>query len=250
MVPDRTELEWVYKPTDFFEVRYQNTNTEYDLVVENGRIVASLITPQSPIPADLEGQVKTHVESIFLVRQFQIHREFTLQGPRVYQHKAEQKVVNIRLGAAISVTTSVGTPDIIIRDQAGNIVRDTRAERIAADTVILDSIAPKLIQSSELRGMLMSYSKSIADPSDEFVHLYEIRDVLKKYYRGERNARVALNISANEWSGFGVLTNVKPLKQGRHRGQNIGGLRAASREELEKARSIARNWIIAFAQTV
>jgi hypothetical protein len=98
--------------------------------------------------------------------------------------------------------------------------------------------------------MLMSYSRSISDPSDEFVHLYEIRDALSTYYGSDQNARAALNISYSQWQRFGVLTSVTPLEQGRHRGKNMSSLRTASNEELEKARSIARNWIVAFAQTL
>jgi hypothetical protein len=191
-----------------------------------------------------------HIDSIFLTRQLQEHRTHTLQGPRVYQHKAEQKNVDIRLSAAISITISVGKPDIILRDQAGNIIRDSRVERITAHNSQLDSIAPKLAHSPVLHGVFMSYSQSISDSSNEFVHLYEVRDALRHYYGNIGAARIALNISRNEWERFDALANEEPLEQGRHRGRNIGGLRPASDEELEEVRSIVRNWIIAFAQTL
>ena len=250
MIPDRTELEWTYEPADFFEVAYRNVQKEYELVIENGRVVATLASPQRPVPDNLHEQIKRCVDSIFLIRQLQVHRICTLQGPRVYQHMAGQINVDIRLGAALRVVASVGTPDIILRDQAGNIVRDTRAERIAADTGMLDSIAPKLARSPILHEMLMSYSRSISDPSNELVHLFETRDALRKHYGIIGAARTALNIGRNEWERFDTLANEEPFEQGRHRGRNIGGLRAASNDELKEARSIIRKWIIAFAQTV
>jgi hypothetical protein len=249
MMPDRTELEWMYQPVGRFEAAYRYANTEYDLVVENGRVVATLTIPQNPVAEDLAGRIEAHVTSIFLVRQLQVHRTSALQGPRVYQHEGGRKNVAIRVGSVLSAE-AVGQPDIVLRDPAGNIVRDTRAERIAAHTSLLDSIAPKLARSAVLQGLFMSYSRSVSDPSNELVHLYEIRDALSQHYGGGRKARAALNINRTEWQRLGVLANVEPLEQGRHRGKDIGGHRAASSGELDEARSIVRNWIIAFARTL
>ncbi|OQW34253.1 MAG: hypothetical protein A4E19_01985 [Nitrospira sp. SG-bin1] len=135
MTPDCTELEWMYQPADLFEAVHRSANTEYELVIEDGRVVATLTVPQNPVAEDLEGQIEAHVTSIFLVRQLQVHRTYTLQGPRVYQHERGQRNVAIRVSSVLSAE-SVGQPDIILRDQSGNIMRDTRAERIAAYTSI------------------------------------------------------------------------------------------------------------------
>jgi hypothetical protein len=249
MTPDRTELEWMYQPADFFEAAYRSAKMEYDLVVKDGRVVATLTIPQDPVAEQLEGQIEASVTSIFLVRQLQVHLRYTLQGPRVYQYDGGRKNVAIRVGSVPSAE-SVGQLDIILRDPAGNIVRDTRAERIAANASLLDSIAPKLARSDVLNGLFTSYSRSVSDPSNELVHLYEIRDALSQHYGGEQNARAALNINRAEWQRLGFLANIEPLEQGRHRGKNIGGERAASSVELEEARNIVRNWIIAFARTL
>ena len=173
MTPDRTELEWMYQPADLFEAAYRSANTAYELVVEGGRVVATLTVPQNPVAEDLEGQIEAHVTSIFLVRQIQVHCTYTLQGPCVHQHERRRKNVAIRVGSAVSVG-SVGQPNIILRDAAGNLVRDTRAERIAAHTSLLDSITPKLTRSAILYGLFTSYSRSVSDPSNELVHLYEV----------------------------------------------------------------------------
>jgi hypothetical protein len=249
MTPDLTQLEWMYQPADLFEAMYRHVNTEYELVVEGGRIVATLTVPQNPVPEDLERQIAEHVTSILLVRQLQVHRTYTLQGPRVYQCEGGRRNVAIRVSSVLSAE-SVGQPDIILQDQSGNTIRDTRTERIAAHTSLLDSITPKLTRSAVLRGLFMSYSRSVSDPSNELIHLYEIRDALSKHYGGEQKACAALNINCAEWKRLGVLANVEPLQQGRHRGKNIGGHRVASREELEQARSIVQNWLTAFAQTL
>jgi hypothetical protein len=249
MIPDRTQLEWMYKPSDLFEAAYRSANPEYDLVVEDGRAIATLTVPQDPVREHLQEQIEAHVVSLFQVRQLQVHREYTLGRARVYQHEAGRKSVSIRCGLALSVE-SAGQLDMVLRDTTGKILRDTKAERIIAHTSLLDSIAPKLTRSTVLRTLFTSYSRSVSDPTNELVHLYEIRDALSKHYGGAHKARGALKITTAEWQHLGVLANVEPLEQGRHRGNQIAGRRPASSGELEDARSIVRGWIIAFARTI
>ena len=245
MAPERTELEWPYQPEDLFEVAYPYAGSEYDLLIEKGRAVATLKIPQDPIDEQLEKRIEEHVRAILQVRQLQTHRPYELQGLRVYQHSGGRKNIAIRVGSAVAVS-DVGQPDILIRNAAGNVLHDTRAERIAEHKRMLDSIAPKLARSPLLRGLFDSYSRAISDPANELVHLYEVRDALQAHYRGEQNARAALDISASEWERLGVLANVAPIEEGRHRGQH-GTRRNATAAELEEARSIVRKWIVALA---
>jgi hypothetical protein len=247
--PDRAEFEWIYQPADFFEVPYHHANTDYDLVVADGRVSVTLRVPQDPVDPQLDRRIGTHVADIFAVRQLEVHRKYDLEGPRVYQHAGARKNVAIRVGAAFAVA-SAGRADFIVRDAAGKVVRDTKAERIAQHTLLLDAITPRLVHSSALRGVLMSYSRAVTDPGNEFVHLYEIRDALSKHYGGEDTARAALNISRTEWQRLGLLANVEPLEEGRHRGKHVAGRRTATAAELEEARSIVQRWIIAFSKAV
>lgn len=249
MTPDCTELEWIYEPADFFEAPYRREAADFDLLVEGGRAIASVTVPVDPVPKDLEERVRTLLESIFLVRQLQLHTNYKLEGPRIYQHSSSRKNVSVRVGAA-SVMLMAGQIDLIVRDAAGNTVRDSRAERIAQHNSSLDQLAPKLQHSAILRGLFDSYSRSIADPDDELVHLYEVRDALSRHYGGEQAARDALAIGKREWQRLGILANVEPLEQSRHRGKHSYGRRPATDAELDEARNLARQWIIAFGQTV
>jgi len=86
--------------------------------------------------------------------------------------------------------------------------------------------------------------------NNALVHLYEIRDALAKHYGDEQSARDALSISKTKWDRLGILTNVEPLEQGRHRGKHPTGRRAATESELDEARQLAWRWIMAFAETV
>lgn len=249
MTVERTELEWKYEPADFFEASYQHAEEAFDLKVDAGTAMATLTAPADPVPADLEARLQSLIENIFLVRKFQLHEDYKLEGPRIYQHsQSGRKDVSIRL-VSVASGGMVGKIDLKVEDAAGNIVYDSKAKRIDEDALLLDSLLPKLPHSPVLRALLVSYSRSIDDPDDEFTHLYEIRDALTKHFGGEQAARVALGINKTGWQRFGSLTNAQPLEQSRHRGKHSHGRRPATAEELEEARKLSREWILAFAQT-
>lgn len=249
MTPERTELEWTYQPADFFEAPYRHAESEYHFLVDDGKAIATLLVAQDPVMPQLKEHIQTFITNIFIVRQFQINRKHDLRGPVVYQHVSGRKNATI-LVEAVAAVTFVGQLDIVHRDAAGNIVRDTKADRIAEHTAILDSLTPKATLSLPLQSMLASFSRAVNDPENELVHLYEIRDALSKHYGSEQIAREALDISKAEWQRIGSLANVEPLEQGRHWGKHPSGRRIASAAELEEARGIVRRWILAFAASL
>src|SRR5262245_18724200 len=107
---------------------------------------------------------------------------------------------------------------------------------------MLQSLAGRATGSLLLRNLLQSYSRAVSDPSNELVHLYEIRDALSKHFGEEELARKALGIPNTEWKRLGALANAEPLEQGRHRGRHPDGRRSATQAELHDARQIARRW--------
>jgi hypothetical protein len=238
----------MYQPEDLFEAPYERSSSDYVLRLEGGRAVGTLKVPQDPVDPELEGRISNDLEAILLVRQLQVHRAYRLEGPRVYQHAAGRKNIAIRVGSA-SLVVSGGQADFVHRDAAGQVLRDTKAERITEHTALLDALTPKAAGSPVLRGLLASYARAVSDPNNELVHLYEVRDALSTQFGGEQNARTALNIPQSQWRRLGVLANVEPIEQGRHRGEHVAARRDATAAELQEARRIVRGWIAAFAST-
>ena len=249
MTGDRTELEWTYEPADFFEAPYRHTERDFELKIESGKAVATLGVTTDPLPSHLEASVRSFIKSVFLVRQLQLHRNYKLEGPKIVRYSSGRENVTLEVQSAFHALTS-GRVDITIHDAAGNLIRDSKVERIAEETSLLDLLALKLQHSSTLQSLFDSYSRSVADPSDEFTHLYEIRDALSTYYGNKRRTLRALAIPESDWNRFGFLTNAARLEQSRHRGNHPMGRRQATDDELNEARTLARQWIIAFARTV
>lgn len=234
---DRTELEWSYEPSDFFEAPYRHATGDFELMIEDGRVAATVTIPSDPLPQDLEARIGAFLKNTFLVRKLQVRRQYNLEGPRIYQYSSSHKNVSISVETA-AVLVMAGQADFVLRDAVGNILRDSKAERIAQHSAALAFLASKLEQSPTLRSLFDSYSRSIDDPDDELVHLYEVRDALLRQYGSEQAARNALGISKTEWQWLGFLANVEPLEQGRHRGKHSHGRRPATEAELEEARRL------------
>lgn len=244
-----TKLEWKYQPTDFFEACYARSAEEYDLAIEAGNAVATLRVPQDPVSPDFERRIRDALSAVFAVRQLQTHRPFTLHDrPAVLQHEGDKVAVTIHCLTERGVGRD--TMDLVKRDAAGNVVYDSKAERIAHDESLLDSVAPKLLQSDTLKPLVASYCEAVSDPANELVYLYEVRDHLAKHYGSETKAQQSLGTTKKDWQRLGILANVEPLAQGRHRGKHVFGRRHATDAELEEARGIVRRWILAFAETV
>jgi hypothetical protein len=222
--PDRVELEWVYQPVDFFEGAYERSSPDFQVLVKDGRAVAVLTTPDEPVAPALQQQIGDCIAGIFLVRQMQTHRECDLGLPTIRAYS----------GSRITTSRSFTIDGIV-------------AEAIPLDAATLDLFATKLSRGSVLRRILESYSRAVADPADEWIHLYEIRDALATHYTSHRKARAALGIAQADWDRVGVLANVEPILQGRHRGHHEN-LRPATQEELAEVRRAVRCWIETFAQ--
>ena len=80
---------------------------------------------------------------------------------------------------------------------------------------------------------------SVEDPDNELVYLYEVREALARKFGGQATAMEKLCLNKTQWDIIGILANNEPFKQGRHRGNWVGNLRAAELSELEKARKSA-----------
>jgi hypothetical protein len=121
-------------------------------------------------------------------------------------------------------------------------------ERIESESAVLDLIASKAVERPTLAAVLDSYSRSITDPANELVHLYEVWDALTTHFGSEAEAMRSLGISGGQKRTLTKLANVEPVSQGRHRGKDLGKLRSATDAELEAARTLVRGWIVALAR--
>ncbi len=250
MTTVKTVLECPYQPADFFEAPYRRSWGDCEILVDAGIATVTFARPHDPLPESLKSRIESELDAIFCARQLRTHRQFHVGSPTTSQYTTDgSKSIAINISNAACAVTG-GSVDIVLTDSVGNVIRDSRAERIAADTSFVDDLAPKISRSPLLGSLLNSYGAAVQDPANELVYLYEIRDALARHYGGEKEARTQLGIAEQDWNHLGRLANAEPVAQSRHRGRHLTGVRPATEAELQEARVIARHLITAFAKTV
>lgn len=127
-------------------------------------------------------------------------------------------------------------------DKDGNVIYDSKIEK-EQKACRFQEKALRHLNNDILRKLLNSYDAANRNPENEFVHLYEIRDALVKFFEKDSVAREKLGVSSKDWSLFGKYTNNGELEQSRHRGMHLGRHRRATSEELATVRNLAHQMI-------
>jgi hypothetical protein len=186
------------------------------------------------------------VNGRFLGVQLLTHKAYNLSRSTMTRlHPDGRRDISVEAEPS-HVVVSGFAPDIRVIDKDGNVVHDSKRDRIEKKKSIAEWVGTYLTADGLLTSMLESQSAAVRDPNNELVHIYEIREALSTKFGGEREARSALGISCSDWSRLGQLCNNEPLRQGRHRGKSGSALRDATEAELTEARRIALAMIEAY----
>jgi len=236
-------LEWTFSPPDYFEDPIHVTRDDYVMTIADGKVEARI--DSSVYDRDPSRRQILHgaLNDRFLGVQLLNHRAYQLSASTMTRlHPDGRRDIYMELEPA-HLKLSGGIVDFRITDKAGNVLRDSRQERIERKRILAELVEIYRAKDTLLALLLRSYNAAVKDADNELVHLYEIRDALAKQYGGEAGALSSLGISASDWSRLGQLANSEPLRQGRHRGKTGVALRDATEGELTEARAIARKMI-------
>lgn len=236
---DVVVLEWTFSPRDFFEQPIHIVREDHEMTIDNGRVEARMHPDIYDRRPEVRDELREALNARFLAVQLLSHTPYELSKASMYRlHPDGRKDVTVFAESCL-MTVSAGTADFVVKDRDGNVIRDSRKERLERKKRLADLVGTFRSRDLLLGYLLTSYDRAVRDPQNELVHLYEIRDALSQRFGGESEAVTALGISATQWSRLGQLANDEPLSQGRHRGKSVGVLRDATEAELKEARSIA-----------
>jgi hypothetical protein len=232
-------LQWTFTPEDYFEEPVDFEQQVGIFHIENGKIEARIPLELYPEDHSLRNVLHAELDARFLAVQVISHRPYVLKKSNVAKLYPDGRR---DVWAFLEGTTAIfftGRADAVLTCANGSVVRDTKREGIELKKTFAQSAA-KYFDDSVVNAVLRSYSSAVQDPRNELVHLYEILEALSVHFGGDGNARGALGVSRAKWSRLGRLANNEPLNQGHHRGEKVGLLRDASKQELNEAREIAR----------
>lgn len=239
------DLFWSFTPPEYFEAPLEVVRDSYVMTIEHGSASLRMSIDEFDSRPHLEDELHEALEARFLAAAMFNHQPYTLEKPVIKRVDKHGHVHHILIAEAMTIVTALGTVDVIVTDASGRVMADSRAERIS-NRIALADLAEAHRHDALLKALLKAYGSSIRDPNSELVHLYEIRDALSTRYGGDKQAKKALGITAAAWSDLGRLCNHEPLRQGRHRGENVGALRDATQPELKLARDLAVGMIKAY----
>jgi len=243
---DVVVLEWTFSPPDYFEETIVIERDTYTMTIDNGKVEARIGPAAYDQEHKMRGELHDTLNDRFLGVQLLTHKAYELSKASMYRlHPDGRRDVTVFPEPCV-IGESFGTPNIVVKDKYGNIVSDSRRDRIEEKKELAELVAKYRPQDQVLASMLASYKMAVTDPDNELVHLYELRDALSAKFGGESAALTTLAISNTKWSRLGRLANIDPLRQGRHRGEKVGKLRDATESELKEARNIAHNMIQAY----
>ena len=233
-------IEWKYSPKEYFETDLVIPHDKGDIDVKSGVATASVEPKHADRIDDIVKEITENLKSRFLAVQAMTHQRYTLEKPSRYDLNDDgTKITYVNVGHAVVLESGYASPDILIKDKDGNVIRDSKQERIDKKKWIAEACAKYRTKDDTLDQILKSYDASVKDPDNELVHLYEIRDAVQKKFGGKKGAKHRVGICDKEWSDFGTIANKKPLSQSRHRGVYAGKLRKADASELETVRKVA-----------
>jgi hypothetical protein len=241
-------LEWKFSPRDYFEEVIEISRRDYTMTIADGQVHAKIDSSIYEANSDMRQKLHDALNNRFLGVQLLTHRAYDLSRSTMTRvHPDGRRDIFIE-AEPFCIVASIGTVDFQATDKDGNIITDSKRDRIERKKSVAELVASHGATDTLLTSLLRSHAAAVRDPNNELVHLYEIREALSTKYGGENATRKALGISGSQWSRFGHLCDNKLLRQGRHRGKTGGALRDATEGELTEVRGIARAMIEAYLQ--
>lgn len=242
------QLEWKYSPETYLEESIKILFNGGDLEIKDGVAIAKIDPNLYHTNSSIREVLTRKIENRLYAVQLLTHKDFELSKPTRADIRTDGKINYFLEVESLIQTTHFETVDLIHRDRNGNIVSDAKKEHIDRRKHFTTLLEKHRDTDATLDQMLKSYQKSVRDPENELVYLYEIRDSIAERFGSKKSAINKLGITTDDWNEIGELANNLPLRQGRHRGKAIGILRNAEIDELERARKSVTHLIAKYAE--
>ena len=238
----RVMMEGTYSPANYLEEAVTLDRPDYTALIAGGRIEVSFREPE-PLPdADHQAAVNREVGQVFQTRMILTCRPWEMTALTLKRRYPDGSSVRW-----LSASDTLGLSDwldMVATDLDGNVVADTKAERLADERRFREQ-TQRHAEDLLLQGLIASFRRAVADPADRMTHLYEIRDALSRHFGGKPAVRNVLGLTNAEWSDLGRIADHEPIQESRHRG-NHPVLRQATEDEQTRVFEVARRMIRAY----
>jgi hypothetical protein len=233
-------FEWKFSPPDYFEEPVEIAGDDYVLIIADGKAEAKVRSEIYDANPSIRQDLHNALNDRFLGAQLLSFRAYELSDSTMTRLHPDGRRDTFIEPKPVVINILPGIIDFRVTDKEGNVVKDSKRDRIEKRRGLGDKVVRYRSSDATLASLLRSHDAAIRDRNNELVHLYEIREAVLTRFGSKDAALQALGVSAAQWSRMGRLCNDEPLRQGRHRGAAVGSLRDASHIELTEIREISR----------
>lgn len=170
-------LEWKFSPPDYFEAPIEILQDDYTMIIADGKAEAKIDSAIYEATPSIRDALHDELNARFQAGMLFIHREYHLSSSMICIHPDGRKDYFMKCATGHFEVTG-RTIDFQKCDKDGNIVVDSKRDRIDGINRLGDLVSRHLANDDVLKSMLNSYDAAVRDPNNELVHLYEIRDAL------------------------------------------------------------------------
>lgn len=242
----KTIIEWNYSPASFFEAPIETTLAGGKIQIQDGKVKGVFEASHSG-QREFRDKVHELLQTRFIAQQVLTHKKFELAPPSMSRVRSDSRRDVTVFVDSLELKVTARAPDILLKDKNGNVISDTRAERLEKQGKFGAAVMHSTANDPTLIQILKSFNKATNDPENLLVHLYEIREAIAHVFGGEAHAQLEVGVSKKDWKWFGRLANQEPLIEGRHRGKHKNK-RKLEPIELSKALGIAQALIEGYVE--
>ena len=195
-------LNWTFSPPDYFEEPIEISRQDYAMTIADGQVHAKINSSIFEAKPEMRTELHDALNDRFLGVQLHSYRPYELSRStmtRLHPDGREDYFMEPETG---SLTVSGSTADFQVAGQNGNVIADSKRDRIDKKKNLAELIAAHRAKDTLLASLLESHAAAVRDPNNELVHLYEIRDALCTQFKGEHATLTALSFSGTKWSRF------------------------------------------------
>jgi hypothetical protein len=173
-------LEWTFSPPDYFEDEIHFQRDDYEMIIGKGKVEAK-IAPYIYIKnSSMREQLHRSLDDRFLGAQLLAHKPYELSQSSMYRlHQDGRRDITVFPESCV-LTLAVGTVDIIAKDKNGNVISDSRKDRIEKKKALADLAEKYRDSDPTTASILSSYKAAVNDANNELGpvntngHFYEI----------------------------------------------------------------------------
>jgi hypothetical protein len=123
-------LEWIFSPPDYFEELIEISRNDYIMIIDNGKVEAKIESSIYDINPSMRNVLHESLNDRFLGVQLLTHRPYELSKLTMARvHDDGRRDIFIQLESA-TLAMSVGSIDTRVTDKDGNIISDSKHDRI------------------------------------------------------------------------------------------------------------------------